>query len=795
MLRAIIISGMLATIVGGAWGQTIVPAQKPYQDWLQSACIMQPWSLERTRALVEDREEWIPRLKNWGFDTVIFIPGPSDIRPNYPMQQLRAAVDDYHAAGFHVLMYSSIMHAGHHDSWHDVAGNRPGWWQRGPLGETVQIYGDHWLCPSTGALEFTIDLAIRLAREMDADGIMLDNNEFYYTPNGATGHCSDCQRDFRAHIRAKLGDEALREMGLQPEHVNPPRQGDALWGHWVDWRYEVWRDATEQFRTRVRQALPGTMLCANTQYKYNWVLAVHEQMQVEDVVFSESRGQLAREMSCKLAYGHALADGKPLWNYLGTWQDDNLNRLLPPDTIYDALCTTLAYNCPPWIVGYGIVDRAPAANWAFGYYSGEGDYGFRRLDSGGIDGSAAVELYAETKAQISVFQSPFLEVEPGEEFTYRCRYRTEGLREGIPRVRITFVDARHKAPGGEPYVFYAEGEPGTHGWQTLELEGIVAPEGAELVNVETFLYGATGRLILDDMQFIRDGENLLRNPGFERTVVEENVDGREALLSGLRMWRERQDLYRDATLYADVALVLSRHSVDFAQSYNRFPRPTMNALYDAQIPFAVLEEHQLDDDHLSRYRVLVVPAASCMPNDGLRALAHWVRKGGHLIVTGETGALTLYAKRRERNRLAVLLRRSPESLREAQQIGRGMVRWLPQGDPDLESAQDLVRTIRAFGGGEIVRVDSAPAGIDIIAWAQAAERRVLLHMDRHEAGEGGSVAMRVAIPDGWSTPESVRVYDLDGSELEVEATSADGYVRFTAPAPEWYAIMAVQFAR
>ena len=269
-----------------------------------------------------------------------------------------------------------------------------------------------------------------------------------------------------------------------------PLPNQPLWGEWVDWRYIAWRDATEQFRERVREALPGTLLCANTAYKYNWVLATQEQIDGEDLLFSESGNQHWREMACKLAYGQCLADGKPVWNYLRTWQDDDLSRLGSKDVILDALCTSLAWNTAPWIVGYGMIFQAPAQWWAPGRYTVPDGAAWLRDASGGPDGSAAVGLSSpDAIARISVTQQPFIEVQPGQTFDFAIRYRTEGVEGGRPRVRLTFVDEKHKAPVGEPYVFYAEGEGGTHGWQELTLDGIVAPEGAAVVNVEPFLLG------------------------------------------------------------------------------------------------------------------------------------------------------------------------------------------------------------------------------------------------------------------------------------------------------------------
>ena len=785
---------LMTMVAGAAHGQTMPEPVEPYQDWLETACVMQPWSLGRVRAMVEDRDEWIPRLKSWGVDTVIFIPGPGDINPSYPPEVLRAAADDYHAAGMKVLMYWSIMHVGHHETWHTVAGQKPEWWQRDAEGGVVTVYGDKWLCPNTGALDYCIDLGIETARAMDADGIMLDNNEFYHTEVGATGYCEGCQAAFRDNVRQTLGDEALREMGLDPETVRCPLPNEPLWGEWVDWRYIAWRDATAEFRRRVREALPGTMLCANTQYKYNWVLAVHEQIEGEDVLFSESKNQLGREMSSKLAYGHAIADGKPVWNYLGTWQADDLNRLETTDVILDALCTTLAWNCPPWIVGYGLIFQAPAQWWVQGHYTVPAEARWMRAEGGGPDGSTAVALSSpEEAARISVSHQPFIEVDPGQEFSFAIRYRTEDVEGVGPRVRITFVDEGHRPPEGEPHVFYAEGEGGTHGWEELTLDGIVAPEGAAVVNVEPFLWNASGTVWWDDVRLISSGENLVRNGDFEMPAGEIDSAARDALVGGMQFRREHEDLFRGAVRVADVGVLLSRHSVDFAQVYNRFPRPTLNALFDAHMPFQILREQQLDEEHLSRVRVLLVPQASCLSDEYLRALAAWTRAGGRLIFTGATGMLTEYAEERETDVLAELLGHTREELARPQTVGEGSALWLPQEDANREVPEGLVGAIGAMGGGQTVRVTTGGEGVDVVAWAQPERRRVLLHLDRQEAGERAPMGMRVGVPDGWGTPESVRMIDLSGEEREVEFACEGGTVSFEVDAPEWYGVVVVGF--
>ncbi len=62
-----------------------------------------------------------------------------------------------------------------------------------------------------------------------------------------------------------------------------------------------------------------------------------------------------------------------------------------------------------------------------------------------------------------------------------------------------------------------------------------------------------------------------------------------------------------------------------------------------------------------------------------------------------------------------------------------------------------------------------------------------------EAAPGGEIAMRVRIPDGWGTPERVVVHDLHAGERELTVTCAAGEAAFTVPAPEWYAVVALEF--
>ena len=206
-----------------------------------------------------------------------------------------------------------------------------------------------------------------------------------------------------------------------------------------------------------------------------------------------------------------------------------------------------------------------------------------------------------------------------------------------------------------------------------------------------------------------------------------------------------------------------------------------------------MEEDQLDAEHLARIRVLVVPQASCLSDAYLRTLADWTRAGGRLIVTGEIGMLTEYAQERATNPFPGMLGHTREELAQAQAVGEGVAQWLPQGDANAEVAPGLVEAVRAMGGGEVAGVTSGGEGVDLVAWAQPDARRLLLHLDRHEPGEGGPMELRAATPDGWGPPRRVRLLDLQTGEREVEFACEDGSVTMTVDAPEWYAVVAVEY--
>ncbi|MCK5803824.1 MAG: hypothetical protein KAI66_13370 [Lentisphaeria bacterium] len=335
-------------------------------DWTWGATILQPWGRTQYDAMHECGDLPARLAREYGFNTMIVLP-PDAHRYTAPPEcrlsdgEFRRALAAYRQAGFRVMLYSSIMHIGHSAVWEDgvIEREHPDWAQRNAEGGTIQKYGHPWLCPSTGALQFAIDYTLGLVRDYDIDGIMLDNNQFMNTADGGgpTCHCDDCARDFRAYVGKRFGTACKARFGVDADAIDIPVFPGALMDVWIHFRNRVWARANERFRTALREVRSDLIFFANTQYgRQGWDLATDLQYVHEDVMLSESRGLDSLSMSAKLTLGTALAHGRPLWNYIGTFREDDYRHLRPPREISSITAPALAQQAPPWIVYYGFED-------------------------------------------------------------------------------------------------------------------------------------------------------------------------------------------------------------------------------------------------------------------------------------------------------------------------------------------------------------------------------------------------------------------------------------------------------
>lgn len=332
--------------------------------WLPLADVLQPYGRSEFTALIHpgDRPERLER--EFGFNVITVLPPDAhNVLTDVPLsssehlseEQFRQGIAAYRAAGYRVILYTSVMAAGMCPEFQSgqLAREHPDWLQRDPKGNPVMVYGVPWLCPSTPARQYALARAERLVRQYQPDGLLLDNNMFYFTPAGWTCHCAACTRAFRHYVRRRFGTARARRLfGLPPADLQIPVQEGPLFTLWLDWRNRVWAEVNESFRARLRRLNPRIMLLANTQYGFgDGSLASDLQFEHEDAVLSESRGLGSWQMSEKMVLGQALAAGRPLWNYVGTFVNSkDYTGLLPAQVISPLIAATIAHQARPWIV-------------------------------------------------------------------------------------------------------------------------------------------------------------------------------------------------------------------------------------------------------------------------------------------------------------------------------------------------------------------------------------------------------------------------------------------------------------
>ncbi len=331
-------------------------------EWTKDACIIQPWGKTQWDAIVKaaERAPWL--AKEFGFNTIIILPPEAHnaiVSPaeHITEEQFERALRIYRANGFRVIMYTSIMHCGHAPVWEDgtLEKMHPEWSQRGPKGEPIRIYGRNWLCPSSGALSYTLNYTLDLVRRYNPDLVMLDNSEFFATPSGVSCYCPACQVEFRRYLRQRFGQSVG---DLPTDTVTIPTESGFLYDIWISWRNRVWGEAHEIFRRELRKLKPDIVLMSNTQYlRHAPDLATDLIYDHEDALISESVGMTMDGMIDKLLLGRALARGKPLWNYLGTFELEDYERLVSPEKVAMNVSTAFACGVCPWVVYRGFYEK------------------------------------------------------------------------------------------------------------------------------------------------------------------------------------------------------------------------------------------------------------------------------------------------------------------------------------------------------------------------------------------------------------------------------------------------------
>ena len=329
--------------------------------WTRNALVIQPWAEDQPLMMDADRSCSPERLnQQYGFNVLCVMP-PRALKAIgggvQPEDEFKRGLSAFRNAGFKIMLYTALSNVGHDPLWYKVLREHPEWRQVNPAGNCPT-----WLCPNSAAFDLCLDYTKKIIADYGADAVLLDNN-FFGSPNdseGAVCYCQECQRKFRAYVAQRFGDLTEELLGVTIQELKiPVAPTGPLYSLWKHFRNRSWAEATE----RTRRALKDVVVVANTQYwwwtvgEYGWGVGLDLQYPHEDMLLSESYGLPGMDslgVSAKMVMGQAAANGRPLFDLVGSFRWDALKILKPPSVVKRQMSASLLHQANLWICSYGL---------------------------------------------------------------------------------------------------------------------------------------------------------------------------------------------------------------------------------------------------------------------------------------------------------------------------------------------------------------------------------------------------------------------------------------------------------
>ncbi len=133
-------------------------------------------------------------------------------------------------------------------------------------------------------------------------------------------------------------------------------------------------------------------------------------------------------------------------------------------------------------------------------------------------------------------------------------------------------------------------------------------------------------------------------------------------------WHYRSEKYlRNERSLAEVAIVYSQQTAAFhGAKVEDHTLGWYQALVEARIPFDMVHDGTLDEEHLSKYKALILPSIAALSDRQCGQLTEYVRRGGGLVATFETSLCDEWGVARKDFGLAELFGASYEGKTDAQ---------------------------------------------------------------------------------------------------------------------------------
>lgn len=162
-------------------------------------------------------------------------------------------------------------------------------------------------------------------------------------------------------------------------------------------------------------------------------------------------------------------------------------------------------------------------------------------------------------------------------------------------------------------------------------------------------------------QIAAHGGSLMVNLSGGPPAVHEDKRGFRAMEELYGFIRKHRDLYEGDESAAEVALVYDHDTLMLYGNDDADTRVVQEfrgieeALDQAHIPFDIISTRTLTPQTLARYHALVLPNAAWLSDGATGALGDYVKRGGGLVATYESGRFKSDGDRRDDSKLANLL--------------------------------------------------------------------------------------------------------------------------------------------
>ncbi len=333
------------------------------------------------------------------------------------------------------------------------------------------------------------------------------------------------------------------------------------------------------------------------------------------------------------------------------------------------------------------------------------------------------------------------------------------------------VDHGRLLTGGE--AFWDEGEP--PGWRDGRLRTRIRTyKVARRALNMAFAYTTTPLEAAESMAFNLDclgcicwfeyGRLVLR-PGEKEPVSPD-------LAPFVRFFHRRRDLFRDAAVLADAAVLRSFPSQVFAEApHAQLTARAEQALIENRVPFQILYDGQLTEWIRANAvsRTLVLAGCVAMSDAQIDQVRRYAAAGGGLCIVGPAATHDEWMEPRARPELTDVA--GPNIIRVA------------EGD-------DVSAAVVKACGGRLSGSVNAPVGLCAEYTEQPGRRLVHLVNYRPEAPMR-NVAVSIRLPQGGRVKGVSLASPVRDEDATADFTASDGQVRFTVPTVDVYVVAVV----